>query len=57
MSKLEDYLPEKKEKVLVQCWLDEELVDRVANFKDKKKLSWSELLYALFQRLKEEEKL
>lgn len=55
MSKIEKYL-KKSKKVLVQAWVDEELVKKVDNFNRGNK-SRSFLIEALFKRLIDEEKL
>lgn len=56
MSRLDKYI-ENKDKALVQAYLGIQLIKEIEKYKNKKKLSWSDLINALFERLKDEEGL
>lgn len=60
VSKLEDLLKEeksKKSKVLVQAYLDRDLVSKIEKLRKKNDVSWSGLIGALFIKTIKEEKL
>ncbi len=56
MTKLNEFMPEKKEKVLVQAQIDQDLHDEIQRILDSQKWKWPDLIRALLKKFLVEKK-